>query len=261
MKSKLILTLVALMAAGAASAADVTVTTYTWVGTGTTGSWSTAANWQGGNPGNYPVSNNNQWADDVIFSDREANNTLTVTSTGNGNNPLSVRSIDIGNNVAVKVDVGSDKQQNVYLESITLGAGATFQVTSGNSIGFEKDMTLNYEIFGSAAGYVEFDGMTRLWGNNHTITMIGTLSADAFAGQALTIDLLKLDVNEAAGIDASSFRFNTERLDVSAVQGASIVKTYQDGVYTVSIQVVPEPATATLSLLALAGLATRRRRK
>ena len=65
-----------------------------------------------------------------------------------------------------------------------------------------------------------------------------------------------------SGLTSSSFDPNTLKLH-SAVTSARVYDAVMtaDQAKSVGLSIIPEPATATLSLLALAGLAVRRRRK
>ena len=59
--------------------------------------------------------------------------------------------------------------------------------------------------------------------------------------------------------DSSVHTFNITGLELDATQVSFFHPNTRAG--SLTVKVIPEPATATLSLLALAGLAARRRRK
>jgi len=103
---------------------------------------------------------------------------------------------------------------------------------------------------------------------NHTfesaLTLNATLLNAAAAGESgvlTTRALLKLQ-NVTAGTIEGHFGEGWTNVGDGEVTGAMQYKlTTTDAGVFVSYMVIPEPATATLSLLALAGLAARRRRR
>ncbi len=94
------------------------------------------------------------------------------------------------------------------------------------------------------------------------------------AGVVFNVDLVgdgKLDAGEAlftidyGSLDSAYVEEQLNQISTTVSYNGAVVETFEPGSLEVkadgSTSVVPEPATATLSLLALAALATRRRRK
>ena len=101
-------------------------------------------------------------------------------------------------------------------------------------------------------------------GTAYTITIIsnGTPDDNGLVGRgAGNFDISVDDGNSVANYTANGFGFNGDHFDKIIIgKGTANGATGVDGVVSVAVY-IPEPATATLSLLALAGLATRRRRR
>lgn len=126
---------------------------------------------------------------------------------------------------------------------------------SGASFLFNEDAGITLSIGGEAL---------QLFENAHSVTDTIELVLMQNVGNAITLDLALLaDItqlvvtSESAGYSDSSFS-----------AGSSLAGYYQSIDYKIdgnnvvlSVRLVPEPTTATLSLLALAGLAARRRRR
>lgn len=126
---------------------------------------------------------------------------------------------------------------------------------SGASFLFNENAGITLSIGGEAL---------QLFENAHSVTDTIELVLMQNVGNAITLDLALLDditqlvvTSENAGYSDSSFS-----------AGSSLAGYYQSMDYKIngnnvvlSVRLVPEPTTATLSLLALAGLAARRRRR
>lgn len=123
------------------------------------------------------------------------------------------------------------------------GGAYSFEMNSGFESGAfwsdikEASVVLTYSYSTGAMGL--FTGVK----NDGSVVTLGGTFNTTLRGKDMTFDTFKFDTN----IVTEAFVFNS----VSTVEQA----TYMG--YTV----IPEPATATLSLLALAGLAARRRRR
>ena len=106
-----------------------------------------------------------------------------------------------------------------------------------------------------------------LTGNVLTLNLNGDLTAGCYVDLTLSADALANIAGLAGPVDLSLVGINGETF--TSVQGLenSVNVSFYNGAYTgevggqFMIQYIPEPTTATLSLLALAGLAARRRRK
>ena len=105
---------------------------------------------------------------------------------------------------------------------------------------------------------------TLVAGTTYTITIIsnGTPDANGIVGRGTgNFDISVDDGNSVGNFTAAGFGFNGYEFDKLVIgKGTASGATAVDGVVSVAVY-IPEPATATLSLLALAGLAVRRRRK
>lgn len=122
----------------------------------------------------------------------------------------------------------------------------------GGSFTLVGDVTFNSFFAGYQAGEIVFnDGSTLdMQGNSFTLN-----------GSSLVL-LVDFEVTDETDISLNSFLINVGSTDLT--HDTSIVIRGANGtevVRTLSSMSIPEPTTATLSLLALAGLAARRRRK
>lgn len=182
----------------------------------------------------------------------------------------------LGGATKLAVDDGATMKMLNLVSSITV---TELAVTGGSTVGLytgataaeasEATITLNggTATFGEGAGLnanLSLVGATTLtvgstglaMGSSVTLGDALTLGNTVAAGQTLTL-FSGVDTFTAAGqtlssgavIDATSVFTNIAEGTIS----------YENG--NVNLMVTPEPATATLSLLALAGLAARRRRK
>ena len=98
---------------------------------------------------------------------------------------------------------------------------------------------------------------------NLVLTLDGMLMEDSIVNLFSNVGTLKLGSDlQYTGTD--TFEFNANQYFTGSMIGEDTVVQFQNGALTITGLVtpaVPEPATATLSLLALAALAARRRRK
>lgn len=165
------------------------------------------------------------------------------------------------------------------LESLTLGSGVSFgafKTAESRSAATSNETTLSLSNLTVGKGATLNANI--VLGKDSILSMEGCLTMGSSVALAscmtidLTTDLLtRLYQGEAIDLFASvdSLTLDGLNIDHDTITEASfnvddMVQTF-DMAYsnagTVSITLVPEPATATLSLLALAGLAARRRRK
>lgn len=126
------------------------------------------------------------------------------------------------------------------------------------AFGFNKDFTMDYGTF-TADSYGQFNVTTEqaLWYNGHTVTLTGTLDFAGISYGEGTIALFPLNG------EVSQFAVDHRGLQVINTNDYVTYKIRQEnnGVYIITCNVIPEPTTAALPLLALAGLAVRHRRK
>lgn len=165
------------------------------------------------------------------------------------------------------------------LESLTLGSGVSFgafKTAESRSAATSNETTLS--LSNLTVGKGSTLNANIVLGKDSILSMEGCLTMGSSVALAsgmtidLTTDLLtRLYQGEAIDLFASvdSLTLDGLNIDHDTITEVSfnvddMVQTF-DMAYsnagTVSITLVPEPATATLSLLALAGLAARRRRK
>lgn len=157
-------------------------------------------------------------------------------------------------------------QENRYFGVTTTGdPGSWNQSTSGTQtwegqlnegdrswlVGPVSSSTVTLTLTSVAVGFGEDD-------TPQYTTAISLL--DANGSTLLSAQILDSEGNPTKFLDLSTFVFNTE---VSSATLALVKADGQSvgGINLVDYKYVPEPATTTLSLLALAGLAARRRRK
>lgn len=228
---------IALLAlSGIAMAAD-----YTWVGP-ENGEWNVSSNWDLNNP-YYPQS----WYDNAIIGDNKS----VVWSGGSyyGN----CQAITLGQNSTLNLTAGGD----INIGKFTIGGGSQVNWANGYDLGYKCAFSVDYGTF-SADSYGSFNVTTgrTLWYNGHTVTLLGTLDFAGVAPGEGTIGLYTL----SGGANGQSIDYSGLQVINANEQVTYEIKQENNGVY-ISYKVVPEPTTATLSLLALAGLAARRRRK
>ena len=281
-------TIIALMAlAGVAAAADVT-----WTGAAGDNDWNTAGNWS---TNSVPAS-----GDTIIISDN-ASVTWVGETSGHYYKESTVWKVTNGSTLTLgtKEANGSWAHQNprfdgsFYIdETSSVTTTATFFQNTSTILGTlytnnyvsaaEGGCTLN---FGLTGKIVYNDGSANaMEGGGRTITF-GAILDTGVDGETVTYTLEKRYL--IAGDSSNDFKtnlygaFNMIGDNVTGAEGvilsASDValnavaedfgKYYlaQDsgGIYMsyVKANTIPEPTTATLSLLALTGLAARRRRK
>ena len=136
----------------------------------------------------------------------------------------------------------------------------TLDINSGN-VG---DTIILYVTVASRASHTHGFSVTGL--DNVTLSYAG-LNGNGFGTSGVDGNSVAYDGNNS--ILKGNWSPNTESVMIFKVEGtltdADIVMaqstTAKNGWQTLSYKIVPEPTTATLSLLALAGLAARRRRK
>lgn len=148
------------------------------------------------------------------------------------------------------------------VNSITLGGGSVFKLSGTNAIGYGVDFTLNYGTF-TADSHGLFDanmGGGTLWSNGKKITLTGIFDTTNLEG---TGSITLYDASAIGHVGGNEvFDVSGITLNASDDVTAEIVTTGNKVVINYSVTpAVPEPTTATLSLLALAGLAARRRRR
>ena len=220
---------------GAVLAAD-----YTWVGP-ENGDWATSANWDLNN-GYYPQSD----SDRTIIGDNKSVIWSSCQYFGASN------IVTLGKNSILTMTSNG----NLNVNTLEIGGGSKVNWSNDYALGFGRDLTINFGTF-SADSYGQFMITTgqALWYNDHTVSLVGTLDfANVSPGEG-TIELY----TTSGGINGLSLNYSGLEV-INANEFVTYeIKQVDNGV-AIAYSVIPEPATATLSLLALCGLAARRRR-
>ena len=186
--------------------------------------------------------------------------------------------------VAVAGGSQTNGSKRVHMENGVFGSWdtdfvLTLNVTLGETISASNNWPVFAEIAGSGTA-LRFGPYTNM---NNTVAIDGSVTKDdsknnlvsVDAGGTYTITLTKIGkdvtlavdgVDTGYGVLADSVSGNITQLMLGGNQTGSykineVVHSASWAVLTPNTPAVPEPATATLSLLALAGLASRRRRK
>ena len=206
-----------------------------------------------------------------------AGSTLTVTNADNTLNgvvayggditlqnlraatSLNLLEIAAGRTVSAYT-AGSEKSNITVTDHVLLGGGATLHSSLTLSEGAVLDMDTLQSGAAMVAGALTFDGQLTMgdkllaildemssW-ENHELTLITGLDSFTFDG---------VEVADGSMLQASTYFSNvSDTVSVSYRVSGDV-----GSLVLVSMDVVPEPTTSTLSLLALAGLCARRRRK
>lgn len=176
---------------------------------------------------------------------------------------LSVSSIEL-----ISSSTSAELDENSRLNTLILGSGSTFSAHESTltltTLKAGTGAALNASIAFTAGASLILDGALTMGSDvalvsGMSLTLSESMLADLYGHKAVTlftgVDKLTLDNADLA--DGTTLSINGVFSDLDS--GADYTLTYIDGM--VRLAVIPEPATATLNLLALAALATRRRRK
>ena len=152
--------------------------------------------------------------------------TLENTTVKLGATVLTVAQATVGNVIApsVAAEIGAQTSAKVYTFTSDIFNGVALNATGENALNVELNSVLTVALYGKGYDYValSFENSTIVSGSENGINV-------TFEDEALT------------HLDPSVF--------------------LADNTIYIAIDQIPEPTTATLSLLALAGLVARRRRK
>ncbi len=218
----------------------------------------------------------NKLTNSVVENGNAGNAKLTVNNSANTLSGLvaSGGSMDVLNQAALSLDIlevatgksvglytgadaSSEKAAVVVTGSATFGAGAALNTAC---LTLADGATL--EMTGLETGAVTLNGALT-FGNGlkmgeNLLASVGALDY----GETLNLFTGLSGVNLPVAVDTESSRVLASSV-FSNVQSDTLYVDYRviDNVGTLLVANVPEPATATLSLLALAALAARRRRK
>lgn len=225
---------------------------YTWNGAAGDNMWGNSRNWDLNN-GYYPQSN----SDTAII--RFGNEVIVWSSTQQYHGATASIELGAGNTVRFEAN---NTSINLNVSSFTLGGGSMFKLFGSNAIGYGKDFTINYGTF-TADSHGLFDanmGGGVLWTNGRTVTLTGNFDATGLEGSGSITLYDASQITHGGGdavFDVSGISMTkSDNVDVDIVTSGNKVVIN----YTVA-PAVPEPTTATLSLLALAGVMVRRSRR
>ncbi len=230
----------------------VNAAVYTWTGAAGDGMWGTSGNWDLKN-GYYPQSSQ----DTAIISPGSEVIVWSSTQDYLG----ATNSIELGAGNTIKFEANHTAPE-LRVNSFTLGGGALFKLYGTNAIGYNCDFTIDYGTFTSVSHGL-FDANMEagtLWSNGKKITLTGNFDTSGLTGSGSVTLYDASRVTHAGGdevFDVSGIKLNqTDNVTASiTTNGNKVVINYE------VTPAVPEPATATLTLLSLACLAVRRRRK
>lgn len=176
---------------------------------------------------------------------------------------LSASSIEL-----ISSSTSAELDENCRLDTLSLGSGSTFSAHESpltlTTLKAGTGAALNASIAFTAGASLILDGALTMGSDvalvsGMSLTLSESMLADLYGYKAVTlftgVDKLTLDNADLADGTTLSINGVFSNLD----SGSDYTLTYIDGM--VRLAVIPEPATATLNLLALAALATRRRRK
>ena len=225
--------------------------------------------------------------------ERTLSNKLTNSTIENMNAGARILTVDNRANtlngvVASKGDINVLNQAALSLDLLEVATGRSVAVHTGADVGTaEAAVAVNSTaVFGSGAS-LSIASLTL--GDGVTLEMTDTSSAVKLNGASLTFggslvlgdnllaDVLALDCGETLSLFTEVGGFSmpvgaSTELESTRVLASSVFSNVQsenlyvafrvvDNVGTLLVMSVPEPATTTLSLLALTALAARRRRK
>ena len=185
----------------------------------------------------------------VAKSFLQANNSIygTLYIGGEFSPGASITSIDFGQNGSIQFLEGSNNRMEGNNRTLTLGAVLD---TGVNGAGATYTLETRYLIMGDSDG--DFNP-----GAYGTLTLAG--------GNIMgTGDMVLTSAMTENPVLTGNSKYTSGSLTATVEDyGKYILGCDASGIYVqyVKADIIPEPATATLSLLALAGLAARRRRK
>ncbi len=214
---------------------------YTWVGP-ENGDWATPSNWDLNNA-YYPQSD----YDHAIIGDNKSVVWSPCSYYGASN------IVTLGTNSTLTLTFDG----NLNVNTIEIGGGSKVNWGNEYALGFGRDLTINYGTF-SADSFGQFNITTGqdLWYNGHTVSLVGTLD---FANVSPGEGIIELFMT-SGGVYGISLDYSGLNIINTSEDVTYEIKQVNNGV-AITYNVIPEPTSATLSLLALAGLAARRRRK
>ncbi|WP_300771372.1 PEP-CTERM sorting domain-containing protein [uncultured Akkermansia sp.] len=226
--------------------------TYMWSGAAENGIYGDPNNWtvNGAPNGYYPQSNN----DNAVIGENAG--TITWSTSQSYFGATSKVVIGSGSTLVCTTAVG-----DLNVDSFTLNGNSHLIFESSNALGLGRNFTLNFGSFSAEEhGTLTATDIPGFWTNGKTLSFIGVLHAADLSGSG-TIELASIKSSQLGGdlyLDLAGLYIES----TPQIQ-AAVTQVTENGVTKVLInyETVPEPATATLSLLGLGGLLLRRKRQ
>jgi len=227
--------------------------TYVWSGAAGNGIYGDSNNWtvDGAPNGYFPQHSTN---DNAIIGENAGTVTWsTAQSFFGATNTVQVGS---GSTLVCTTTIG-----DLNVNSFTLEGNSHLVFESSNAFGLGRDFTLDFGTFTAAEhGSWTATDLTNFWTNGKTVTFTGTLDMNSLSGSG-TIELASIKSAQQGGnlnLDLSGLNIASNS-QVQATPAAGHGNEGRDAHERATT--VPEPATATLSLLGLGSLLLRRKRQ
>ncbi len=219
---------------------------------------------------NEVIISNVKWLADVYggvaLNNMANNNSVTIENSGIGYITWVCGGYSRGNYGATgnTVTLRGNITFSASGETAVYGGKGGDNVVAGNTLILD-----NLNATGTLSTLKNFDALTfkvDTWENDATIlTLTNAFTEYGDKGLTLTLDLTNCDLSAVNGNMTllNSFGGNIEdiTLNLIGVENEEKFTLSMQGTALVATYIIPEPTTVTLSLLALAGLAARRRRK
>lgn len=246
---------------------------YHWTGNGNNNNWNTGGNWGAykskdatgfGNTTFVPSAGGSDSAfigytfssvngAQVMTANNEAIEVVYNAATGGNSFDLNNPRIYLGKNVTFTFD-----SVNNALKNKTIGFNfGNFDGTT--QIAINCDNTGSPHFWFEASATMRFSGSIEMSKADYSYTLV---SIDRLSQNSGTWDASGVTVKDAYG-NALEYTTDAEKIGQVGYYGVKVEidKTTNAATVKLIAKAIPEPTTATLSLLALAGLAARRRRK
>lgn len=228
--------------------------TYIWSGAAGNGIYGDSNNWtvNGVPNGYYPQSNGDAA---IIGAD---SGTITWSNQQGHFGATNTIQLGSGNTLLCTTYSGTG---DFNVNKVMLEGNANLVFESTNAFGIGNDFTLDFGTFTATEhGSWTATDTAGFWTNGHTVSFTGTLDMNSLSGSG-SIELAAIKSSQSGGnliLDLSGLNIASN----SQVQ-ASVTQVTENGITKVIVnyETVPEPATATLSLLGLGGLLLRRKRR
>ncbi len=196
---------------------------------------------------------------------------ISASVDGDGFAPTDVQSLTLNSWVGTWENTHLNNQVSAGADGLSLQIGAAASNNSGGNyaaVKFEAEtpLTLSFDFKntnswgGNKASFTcEYTCTVYGFGTDGSSSVIGTWS-DNIAGSSISTTYEKSPGITLEKGDYTSYGIIFRSMETSTLGGGAGVAMNISNIKVTAENLVPEPTTATLSLLALAGLAARRRR-